>query len=72
MAISIKYGQLSEHPRQGALVVGFLEISLAVEQREVEDVGPVAAFDDSVILRVRMIIVDRPAPIYRDRYLVYL
>ena len=50
MAIPIKYGQLSEHPRQGALVVGFLEISLAVEQREVEDVGPVAAFDDSMIL----------------------
>ena len=70
MAIPVKYGQLSEHPRQGALVVGFLEISLAVEQREVEDVGPVAAFDDSVILRVRMVIVDRPAPIYGDRYLV--
>ena len=58
MAISIKYGQLSEHPRQGALVVGFLEISLAVEQREVEDVGPVAAFDDSMILGMRMIVVD--------------
>ena len=58
MAIPVKYGQLSEDPRQGALVIGFLEISLAVEQREVEDVGPVAAFDDSVILRVRMVVVD--------------
>ena len=58
MAIPIKYGQLNEHPRQGALVVGFLEISLAVEQREVEDVGPVAAFDDSMIHGMRMIVVD--------------
>lgn len=58
MAIPIEYGQLGEHPRQGALVIGFLEISLAVEQREVEDVGPVAAFDYSVILRMRMVVVD--------------
>ena len=58
MAIPIEYGQLGEHPWQGALVIGFLEISLAVEQREVEDVGPVAAFDYSVILRMRMVVVD--------------
>ena len=58
MAIPIEYGQLSEHPRQGALVISFLEISLAVEQREVEDVGPVAAFDDGVILRMWMVVVD--------------
>ena len=50
MVFPIKYSQLSEHSGEGALVVGFLEISLAVEKREVEDVGPVTAFDDSMIL----------------------
>ena len=50
MIFPIKYSQLSEHSGEGALVVGFLEISLAVEKREVKDVGPVTAFDNSMIL----------------------